>query len=193
MSEPRDPSGSRAVHQWTGGNGNLPTVIYAPPPSEPSVTRGVTGLFVPIFLGIFIIVAIFFYAGAWRASQRLAEQQAVSADTAELQRYMENLERQNTDLCQRVDDLPERIERPNLQVQLETARRAFDVQCYNNERIATRLQGAAALRCTPVTPPARSELAAVRTTSGDQRRETIAEFRSRICRSYLSSSPPQAR
>ncbi|MGE0533293.1 MAG: hypothetical protein AB7G40_18115 [Hyphomonadaceae bacterium] len=190
MSDPREPSGSRAIHQWSGGSGNLPTVIYAPPPGEPSVTRGVTGLFVPIFLGIFIIIAIYFYAGAWRASQRLAEQQAVTRDTAELLTYLEDLERQNVDLCQRLGELPDRVERPNLQTQLETVRREFDAQCRNNERIATRLGGDAALRCTAATPPARSELSMVRTNAGAERRETVSEFRSRICRSYVSGSRP---
>lgn len=176
------------MNQWNGGNANLPTIIYAPPPGEPSVTRGVTGLFVPIFLGIFIVVAIYFYAGAWTASQRLAQQQAVTRDTAGLLTYIEDLEKQNSELCQRLGDLPDRVERPNLQMQLETVRRDFDAQCRNNERIAARLGGGAAARCTAVTPPARSELNVVRTTSGGERRETVGEFRSRICRSYVSSS-----
>lgn len=187
MSDPRDFPGSRAVHQYSRGNANLPAIIYAPPPGEPSVTRGVTGLFVPIFLGIFIIVAIYFYTGAWSASQRLAQQQAITRDTTGLLTYIEDLESQNTELCRRLGDLPERVERPNLQMQLETVRRGFDAQCRNNERIASRLSGGEASQCTAVTPPARSELSTVRTTSGGERRETISEFRARICRSYLSS------
>jgi hypothetical protein len=187
MSDPRESSGSRAVNQWSG-NTNLPTVIYAPPPGEPSVTRGVTGLFVPIFLGIFIIVAIYFYAGAWTASQHLAQQQAVTRDTAGLLTYIEDLEKQNSDLCQRVGEVPERVERPNLQTQLETVRREFDAQCRNNQRIATRLEGSGAAQCATVTPLARSELSTIATTGGGSRRETVGEFRSRICRSYVSSS-----
>jgi hypothetical protein len=185
MRDPGEHSGSRAVHQY-GGGANLPAIIYAPPPGEPSVTRGVTGLFVPIFLGIFIIVAIYFYAGAWSASQRLAGQQAVTRDTAGLLTFIEDLERQNTELCRRIGDLPERVERPNLQMQLETARRGFDAQCRNNERIAARLGGGAS-RCTAVTPPTRSDLSTVRTTSGGERRETVSEFRGRICRSYITT------
>jgi hypothetical protein len=143
---------------------------------------------VPIFLGIFIILAIVFYTGAWQASQRLAEQQAVTRDTAELLGYIEDLERQNTGLCQRIGELPERLDRPNLQTQLDTARRGFDLQCLNNERIAARLDADAAMRCTIVMPPTRSDLAPTATASGRERYETVREFRSRICRSYLTSA-----
>jgi hypothetical protein len=191
MTEPSQPPGSRAIHEWSGGQGNLPTVIYAPPPGEPSVTRGVTGLFVPIFLGIFILLAIYFYTGAWNASQQLSHQQAVTRDASGLLGYIEDLERQNADMCQRLGDLPDRVERPNLEVQLQTARREFDVQCQHNQRLQDRLQPSEAggVQCTTVTPAARSEPAIVRTASGAERRETVPEFRNRICRSYLASAP----
>jgi hypothetical protein len=190
MTEPSQPPGSREIHEWNGGAGNLPTVIYAPPPGEPSVTRGVTGLFVPIFLGIFILLAIFFYTGAWNASQALARQQAVTRDAAGLLSYIEDLERQNTQMCQRLGDLPDRVERPNLEVQLQTARREFDVQCQHNQRLQDRMQSAdaSAARCVPVTPAARSEPQLVTMANGAQRRETVAEFRDRICRSYLANA-----
>ena len=100
MTEPRDTEESRALHEWSGGDRNLPTLIFAPPPSEPSVTRGVTGLFVPIFLGLFIILAVYFFAGAWDTSQRLLRQQSIARDVTGLSAYMEDLESQNADLCQ---------------------------------------------------------------------------------------------
>lgn len=190
MTEPSQPPGSRALHEWSGGQGSLPTVIYAPPPGEPSVTRGVTGLFVPIFLGIFILLAIYFYSGAWNASQQLSRQQAVTRDAAGLLSYIDDLERQNTEMCQRLGDLPERVERPNLQVQLQTARRAFDLECQHNGRLQDRMHPgeAGAVQCTTVTPAARSEPALVQTAGGAQRRETVAEFRTRICRSYTNTA-----
>src|SRR5215470_5090767 len=112
MTDPRDGEGSRALHEWSSGDRNLPTLIFAPPPSEPSVTRGVTGLFVPIFLGLFIILAVYFFAGAWDTSQRLLRQQSVARDVTGLTAYIEDLENQNAALCQRLGDLPDRVERP---------------------------------------------------------------------------------
>ena len=155
MTEPSQPPGSRELHEWSGPQGNLPTVIYAPPPGEPSVTRGVTGLFVPIFLGVFILLAIYFYTGAWNASQQLSRQQAVTRDASGLLAYIEDLERQNTEICQRLGDLPERVERPNLEVQLQSARRDFDLQCQHNQRLQDRMHPgeAGAVQCTTVTPP----------------------------------------
>lgn len=191
MADPSEPSGSRAVSEWTSAPSGLPTVIYAPPPSEPSVTRGVTGLFVPIFLGVFILVAIYFYAGAWNASQRLARQQAVTREAAGMSAYIDDLERQNVELCMRLGELPERVERPSLQVQLQEVRRNFDAQCRENERLVARLGQSASAGCIAATPPARSEPAIVATSSGMQRRETVAEFRARICRSYVTSGAPR--
>lgn len=185
MTDPRDTPESRAVYEWKSGDGrNLPTLIFAAPPAEPSVTRGVTGLFVPIFLGLFIILAVYFFAGAWGASQHLLHQQGIARDAAGLSAYLEDLEKQNSDLCQRLGELPDRVERPPLEVQIQSARRAFDVQCQRNQQIQNRLSGSQGARCAPVTPDARSQPQNVQTTSGGVRRETVAEFRNRICRNY---------
>ncbi len=184
MNDPREGPDVRAVQEWSGG-ANLPTIIFAPPPNEPSVTRGVTGLFVPIFLGLFIILAVYFFAGAWQASQRLARQEAVTRDVAGLTTYIEDLESQNADLCRSLGALPERVERPTLEVQLQSARRAFDAQCQRNQQVSARL-GSGAARCVTVTPDARSEPATATTAAGAARRETLAEFRARICSSYFA-------
>jgi hypothetical protein len=190
MAEPRDNHESRALHQWSGDGRNLPTVIFAPAPSEPSVTRGVTGLFVPIFLGAFIILAVYFFAGAWDASQRLLHQQGIARDVAGLSDYIEDLERQNTDLCQSLGDLPDRVERPTLEVQIQSARRAFDVQCERNEQIQNRLSQGQGGTCVTQTPDARSQLATT-TAGGRQRSETLEEFRARICRNYAVNTAPR--
>lgn len=189
MSDPRHEQESRALHEWSGDGRNLPTVIFAPPPNEPSVTRGVTGLFVPIFLGLFIVLAVYFFAGAWESSQHLLRQQGVSRDAAGLTAYIEDLENQNAELCQRIGDLPDRVERPTIEVQMQSARRAFDLQCQRNEHIQSRLSGGQSARCVPVTPDARSQpAAATRTPAGAARPETPAEFRARICRSYATGA-----
>jgi hypothetical protein len=166
----------------------LPTLIFAPPPTEPSVTRGVTGLFVPIFLGLFIILAVYFFAGAWDTSQRLLRQQSIARDVTGLSGYIEDLETQNADLCQSIGDLPDRVERPTLEVQVQSARRAFDVQCQRNQHLQDRLSGSASARCVPVTPEGRSQ---PRAASGNQRAETLADFRARICRSYAVTNLPR--
>lgn len=185
MAEPRTGPEPRALREWSGDGRNLPTVIFAPAPAEPSVTRGVTGLFVPMFLGVFIVLAVFFFAGAWDASQRLLRQQGVARDASGLTTFIEDLERQNTALCQSVSDLPDRVERPTIEAQVQTARRDFDAQCERNQNLRDRLSRSQAPRCEIVTPAARSEPAMARTPSGGERRETISEFRARICRSYL--------
>lgn len=134
---------------------------------------------------MFIILAVYFFAGAWTASQKLLHQQGVARDAAGLSAYIEDIEKQNVELCQRVGELPDRVERPPLEVQIQSARRAFDVQCQRNQQIQSRLNGGAGARCVPVTPDARSQPAVTQTANGAPRRETVAEFRSRICRSYL--------
>ena len=185
MTEPRDTPASRALHEWSGDR-NLPTLIFAPPPNEPSVTRGVTGLFVPIFLGLFIILAVYFFAGAWETSQRLLRQQSIARDVTGLTAYIEDLESQNADLCQPISDLPDRVERPTLEVQVQSARRAFDAQCQRNQHLQDRLSGSATARCVTVTPDARSQ---PRAGGPGERPETLAEFRARICRSYAVNTP----
>jgi len=188
MTEPRDTEESRALHEWSGGDRNLPTLIFAPPPSEPSVTRGVTGLFVPIFLGLFIILAVYFFAGAWDTSQRLLRQQSIARDITGLTAYMEDLESQNADLCQRIGDMPDRVERPTLEVQVQSVRRAFDVQCGRNQQLQDRLSQGASPRCVAVTPQGRSQ---PRAAAGGARQETLAEFRARICASYVATMRPR--
>ncbi|MGE0830715.1 MAG: hypothetical protein AB7O04_15375 [Hyphomonadaceae bacterium] len=192
MVEQHNEQQSRALHEWSGEGRNLPTVIFAPPPSEPSVTRGVTGLFVPIFLGLFIILAVYFFAGAWAASQRLLRQQGIARDAAGLTAYMEDLERQNAELCQSLGELPERIERPTLEAQVQLARRDFDAQCQRNQQLRDRLNPGDGARCVSVTPASRSGLAVSQTASGANRRETVREFRARICRSYAGYTPPRS-
>src|SRR5690242_16664039 len=187
MTDPRDTEESRALHEWRGGDRNLPTLIFAPPPSEPSVTRGVTGLFVPIFLGLFIILAVYFFAGAWDTSQRLLRQQSIARDVTGLSAYIEDLETQNAQLCQtRIGDLPDRVDRPIIEVQIQQARRNFDAQCQRNQQLQDRLSGSASARCVTTTPPARSQPLP---PSNGQRAETLAEFRARICRGYTRVQP----
>jgi hypothetical protein len=188
MTEPRDSPEARALHEWSGGERNLPTLIYAPAPNEPSVTRGVTGLFVPMFLGLFIILAVYFFAGAWDTSQRLLRQQSIARDVTGLTAYIEDLESQNAELCHRIGDLPDRVERPTLQVQVQSARRAFDLQCQRNQQLQDRLSQSASPRCVAVTPEGRSQ---PRPASASQRQETLAEFRARICRSYAAIALPR--
>ncbi len=190
MTERRDEQPSRAVHEWSANDRNLPTLIFAPPPAEPSVTRGVTGLFVPIFLGLFIILAVYFFAGAWDASQRLLRQQGIARDVTGLTSYMEDLESQNADLCRTLSALPDRVERPTIEVQVQSARRDFDIQCQRNQQLRNRLSQGQSGGCTAVTPAARSEPALVGTGAA-ARRESVAEFRARICRSYTTYSAPR--
>ena len=188
MTDSRDGQESRAVHEWSsGGDRNLPTLIFAPPPTEPSVTRGVTGLFVPIFLGLFIILAVYFFAGAWDTSQRLLRQQSIARDVTGLSAYIEDLETQNAELCQlRIADLPDRVDRPIIEVQIQQARRDFDAQCQRNQQLQDRLSGSGSARCVTTTPPARSQPLPA---SNGQRAETLAEFRARICRGYTRVQP----
>ena len=183
MTDPRDAPESRAIHEWSNNPRNLPTVIFAAPPPEPSVTSGVTGLFVPLFLGLFIILAVYFFAGAWGASQKLLHQQGIARDAAGLTAYIEDLERQNSDLCARLGDLPDRVDRPPIEVQIQSVRRAFDVQCQRNQQLQNRLNGGQGARCVTVTPSERSQPETSQV--GDVvRRESVADFRARICRNY---------
>lgn len=95
----------------SGVSGNVPMIIIAQAP-EPSVTRGVTGLFVPIFLAVFIIAAIYFFFGAWQGMQGLERQKAVTRDALGLFEYMEDLEAQNAALCRSWALTPERVSGP---------------------------------------------------------------------------------
>jgi len=180
MTPERDepPPYTGTLQNWTAG-GNVPVIFVAAPPAEPSVTRGVTGLFVPIFLAIFVIAAIYFFFGAWQAAQGLAQQEAVTRDAAGLLEYMEDLERQNATLCANVNATPERVERTNLEAQVEIARRNFDAQCQRNlslqERLSRRTGEAGSSACAPATPAA---------TTLPPRCESVDEFRARICRGY---------
>lgn len=190
MTDSRDGQESRAVHEWSSSDRNLPTLIFAPPPTEPSVTRGVTGLFVPIFLGLFIILAVYFFAGAWNTSQRLLRQQSIARDVTGLSGYIEDLETQNAELCQlRIGDLPDRVERPIIEVQIQQARRDFDAQCQRNQQLQDRLSRSSSARCVTTTPPAHSQPLPA---SNGQRAETLAEFRARLCRGYTSVPAPRA-
>ncbi len=180
MTAGRDepPTYTGAVQNWTPGS-NVPVIVVAAPPAEPSVTRGVTGLFVPIFLAVFVIAAIYFFFGAWQAAQGLARQEAVTRDAAGLLEYMEDLERQNALLCASAAATPERVERTNLEAQVEIARRNFDAQCQRNlslqERLSRRSGEAGSTSCPPATPAA---------TTAPPRGESVDEFRARLCRGY---------
>jgi hypothetical protein len=82
--------------------------------------------------------------------------------------------------------LPDRVERPTLEVQVQSARRAFDVQCQRNQHLQDRLSESASARCVAVTPDGRSQ---PRAGGPGERPETLADFRARICRSYAASTP----
>lgn len=191
---------SGVPQNWGGAGGNVPMVVVAPAPAEPSVTRGVTGLFVPIFLAVFILAAIYFFFGAWQAAQSLARQEAITRDATGLLEYMEDIERQNAALCRDWAETPERVERPNLQAQIELSRRRFDEQCVRNQTLQDRLrrrtgQGGDA-RCVRAQPETQTApplpYAAQTPPAGGRappaRRETIEEFRDRICLSYRPAS-----
>lgn len=167
-----------AVQNWSAG-GNVPVVVVTAPQPEPSVTRGVTGLFVPLFLAVFVIAAIYFFFGAWQAAQDLARQEAITRDATGLIEYMEDLERQNASLCADASETPERVERPNLEAQIEIARRNFDAQCQRNlslqERMNRRTGAADASTCTQATPAA---------TTAPPASASVDDFRAEICRGY---------
>jgi hypothetical protein len=172
MPDRDDNYRSNVPQAWSGGN--VPVVVVAPPASEPSVTRGVTGLFVPIFLAAFIVLAIYFFFGAWQAAEALSEQKAITRDATGLYDYRENLEQQNAALC--ADwrlAAPERIERPNIIAQLDDMRREYDTQCARNRRYSGGT-------CT-------TQMAAPRLRLPEG--ETLDQFRTRLCRPY----PPPRR
>ncbi len=179
----------------SGISGNVPMVIVHAP--EPSVTRGVTGLFVPIFLAIFIVAAIYFFFGAWQAAQGLERQKAVTRDAAGIFAYMEDLERQNLALCRSWASTPERVERPNIQAQLIDARRAFDEQCRSShnleERLSRRSGASAGNACPSATPAARTApplpIVSVSSSPQDVRRMGLDDFRENICRTYRPAPP----
>jgi hypothetical protein len=183
MSRPEEPY--VGVPQVVSGGANVPMVIIAQAP-EPSVTRGVTGLFVPIFLAIFILAAIYFFFGAWEAARALDHQKAVTRDAIGLFEYMDDMERQNQALCRSWAANPERIERPNLQAQITAMRRGFDTQCGSSrnlsERLSRRSGGAAGGACEAAQPPTRTAPEVIRRTSLD-------EFRNGICRNYRVAAP----
>lgn len=192
----RDDEPYISVPQTISGSGNVPMVIITQAP-EPSVTRGVTGLFVPIFLAIFIIAAIYFFFGAWQAKQSLEEQKAVTRDAVGLFDYMEELEQQNVALCRSWASAPERVERPNVQAHIASARAAFDAQCRSsrnlNLRLSRRSGGDGGDDCQSVSPPARTAppLPIVSATSSPQnvRRVSLDDFRNGICRTYRPAPP----
>ncbi len=179
----------------SGVSGNVPMIIVHAP--EPSVTRGVTGLFVPIFLAIFIVAAIYFFFGAWQSAQGLERQKAVTRDAAGIFAYMEDLESQNAALCRSWVATPERVERPNIEEQLIDARRAFDDQCRSaqnlEERLSRRSGASAGNSCPTATPAARTApplpIVSVSSSPQDVRRVSLDDFRANICRTYRSAPP----
>lgn len=119
---------------WTGGQGG-PMVVVAPPSApEPSATRGVTGLFVLVFLAIAMVSAIYFAWGAWQSDQKLRAQQLVSRDSQGIANYMRALSVQNAELCRDAgrDTLaPDRppVDRPTLVAQIKDYRTTYETEC----------------------------------------------------------------
>lgn len=176
------PDDTYSVPQTVSGSGNVPMIIIAPAP-EPSVTRGVTGLFVPIFLAVFIVVAIYFFFGAWQAMAALERQKSVTRDAAGIDQFVEDIYRQNTDLCRNANERPI-LAMPNIEAQIANVRDAIETQCRNNRNPSRRGGAAVGLDCPSLSQRPRTEA-----PTGTN----LSDFKASICRNYrFAAAPPPA-
>jgi len=184
---------------WTASQSG-PMVVVAPPSApEPSATRGVTGLFVLMFLGIAMVTAIYFVMGAWQADQRLKAQQLVSRDSQGLREYIEALALQNAELCRDTVRTPATVERPNLVAQIKEYRASYESECqraatsglrdipgFDLTGSAPQRAGAAASACTKVTPEALSVRPAGAGAVRAAEVQKARELRAALCPRYQS-------
>lgn len=196
--QPRDEDPYANLPQnWTGGQAG-PMVVVAPPSApEPSATRGVTGLFVLMFLALAMVTAMYFVVGAWQADQRLRAQQLVSRDAQGLREYLKSVSIQNSELCQNalradVNRLPPPpvVERPNLVAQIKEYRAAYESECNRAAASAGRdIPGlipettvpAQSAQCSKITPNPLS----VRATPGQPANpEKARQLLATICARY---------
>ncbi len=174
------PDDTYSVPQTVSGSGNVPMIIIAQAP-EPSVTRGVTGLFVPIFLALFIIAAIYFFFGAWQAMTDLERQKAVTRDAVGIDRFVEDIYRQNTDLCRNAFERPI-LAMPNIEAQIANTRDAIETQCRNDRNPSRRSGAATAADCPSLSQRPRTELPAG---------TVLTDFKASICRNYRFAATPR--
>lgn len=182
----RDDRNYNGVPQAWSTSGNVPVVVVAPPASEPSVTRGVTGLFVPIFLGVFIIISIWFGYAAWQTNLALERQRAITREALGVNEYMRSIQDQNAVLCRDLA-LPRDVNTPPLVEQIAAARQTFDQQCADNNNFSGRFGGPGE-GCTPATPSA-GGAARLLDPGPPPRHETAQAARTRICARYGVTIP----
>lgn len=147
------------VPQNWGSVGSVPMIYIAPPPQEPSSTRGAAGVFILLVTLICAVVGFAFSYLNWVGldnsgglAASLRYEKAITARTSvdETTRYGEDLERQNALFCRNqarpLSPQPEVVATKSQQEEINTARSTYRRLCS-----ARRLRDG--LRCEWHQPP----------------------------------------